>query len=72
MTSRGNHKQYVRCLWCGKQPVSIKRGRLASHVTSGNQKCLGIGQPVEQVVAHQKLREECYDQKNTGTDRRHR
>lgn len=34
----------VRCLWCGRQPVRLKRGRLVSHLTPGGQKCVGIGQ----------------------------
>jgi hypothetical protein len=39
-------RQYVRCPWCGKQPVQVKRGRIVSHVTPGNSRCVGVGQPV--------------------------
>lgn len=46
MTGKGNKKVMVRCRWCGKQPVPVKRGRLASHLTAGGVKCNGIGQPV--------------------------
>ncbi len=48
MVSPNNKKQFLRCFWCGKQPVPVKRGRLSSHVTPGNQKCIGIGQPAAQ------------------------
>lgn len=29
-------------MYCSKE-VAVVRGRLSSHVTAGNQKCLGIG-----------------------------
>ena len=35
----------VRCRWCGKQPVRAKRGRIQEHVTPGNARCVGSGQP---------------------------
>jgi len=57
VTSANNKKAFLRCPWCGKRPVPTKRGRLASHVTAGNIKCIGIGQPVDQVRAWNALRE---------------
>lgn len=47
----------LKCPWCQKKPVPIKNGRLASHVTAGNQKCLGIGQPANKVKALNQLRD---------------
>lgn len=43
MTGNGNKRQLVRCMWCGRQPVPIKRGRIASHLTPGGLKCIAIG-----------------------------
>ncbi len=54
MTSANNKKAYVRCPWCGKQPVPTKRGRVSSHMTAGNQKCIGVGQTVALLQIHQK------------------
>ena len=45
MTSKGNKSSYVRCPWCSRQPVQVKRGRICSHLTPGGIKCVGIGQP---------------------------
>lgn len=44
----GNFRRYVRCRWCSRQPVAIKRGRLVSHLTPGGLKCPGVGQPALQ------------------------
>jgi hypothetical protein len=40
----------IQCPWCSKA-VEHRKGRLSSHVTAGGQKCVGIGQPVEQVAS---------------------
>jgi hypothetical protein len=39
-----NKSQWVRCPWCGKQPVKVKRNRLSSHLNPGGVKCFAIGQ----------------------------
>jgi hypothetical protein len=31
------------CAWCGRDPVPIKRGRIASHLTPGGVKCVAVG-----------------------------
>lgn len=41
-----NKHQMVRCPWCGKQPVHVKRCRLTSHLNPGGVKCFAIGQLV--------------------------
>jgi len=51
MTSKHNAKRFVRCIWCGKQPVPTKRGRIASHLTPGGLKCCGVGQPIPEARA---------------------
>ena len=51
MTGKGNKRESIRCPGCGKQPVPLKRGRIQSHVTPGNRKCLWIGQPSLQAKA---------------------
>lgn len=40
---KADKRQYIRCPWCGKQPVQLKRGRIVGHVTPGNQRCVGSG-----------------------------
>lgn len=37
----------VRCPWCQRQPVRLKRGRLVSHLTPGGVRCVGVGQPMK-------------------------
>ena len=37
-------RKMIRCPWCGKQPVQVKRGRLVSHLNPGGVKCFAIGQ----------------------------
>lgn len=39
-----NLANFARCPWCSKQ-VKLKRGRIQEHVTPGNVRCVGIGQP---------------------------
>lgn len=51
-------RTYLRCFMCGKQPVQVKRGRLVSHVTPGNTRCLAIGMRAEQVAAINKLNDQ--------------
>jgi hypothetical protein len=34
---------YIRCPWCSRQPVQVKRGRLTRHVTPGGMLCIGSG-----------------------------
>jgi len=47
MTGKGNKKQYVRCLLCSRQPVAVKRGHMASHLTPGGVKCHATGVQVK-------------------------
>lgn len=47
----------IKCPWCGKS-APVKKQRLASHLNYGQQKCVGIGQRIEQVIAINKLRQE--------------
>ena len=37
---------YLRCPWCQRERVEVKRGRLASHLSPGGVKCIGIGMDV--------------------------
>lgn len=39
----------IYCPWCMKV-VKHRKGRLVSHLTVGQQKCVGVGQLVEQVA----------------------
>lgn len=50
MAGKGNHKVMVRCPWCQRQPVPVKRGRISSHLTPGGQRCVGQGQPVPTTI----------------------
>lgn len=40
----------LSCPWCGRKPVPIKNDRVAPHVTPGNLKCVGAGQPAAHVT----------------------
>lgn len=44
--SKADKRSYVRCPWCQRQPVQVKRERIVSHLTPGGVKCIGIGQPM--------------------------
>jgi hypothetical protein len=46
MSSKANKRVSVRCPWCGKQPVPLKRGHVQSHLTPGGLKCIAIGMDV--------------------------
>lgn len=32
-----------KCVFCGRDPVPVRKGRIASHLTPGGLKCIGIG-----------------------------
>ena len=32
-----------KCIFCGRDPVPVRNGRVASHLTPGGLKCIGIG-----------------------------
>jgi len=36
-------REYVRCPFCGRQPVLLKRGNLTSHLSPGGVKCSAVG-----------------------------
>ena len=36
----------IYCPWCSKNINISRSNRLGPHVTPGNQKCVGVGQPI--------------------------
>lgn len=32
-----------KCVWCGRDPVPVRNGRIGSHLTPGGLKCVSIG-----------------------------
>lgn len=46
MSRKANNQDkrtYIRCPWCGRQPIQVKRGNLVSHLSPGGVKCIAIG-----------------------------
>lgn len=51
MTGKGNKARHVRCPWCQRQPVQLKRGRIQSHLSPGGVKCVGSGRVYPETLA---------------------
>lgn len=47
-----------KCVWCGRDPVPVRKGRIASHLTPGGLKCIGIGWNSTQARAQRRLIDE--------------
>jgi len=51
----------IKCPWCGRTVGFSKSGNIEPHVQSNKVKCVGVGQPRVQVLAHIELRKEIMD-----------
>lgn len=40
---KADKRVYMRCPWCSRQPVQLKRGRIAGHLSPGGVRCIGGG-----------------------------
>jgi hypothetical protein len=40
----------IKCPWCGRMVGFSKKGTLEPHVQASKVKCVGVGQPKEQVL----------------------
>ena len=47
-----------KCVFCGRDPVPVRKGRIASHLTPGGLKCIGIGWDSTQARAQRRLIDE--------------
>jgi len=53
----------IKCPWCGRVIGFSKSGNIEPHVGPGGVKCVGVGQPRDQVLAQMQLHEECLAEK---------
>jgi hypothetical protein len=53
----------IKCPWCGRIVGFSKKGNIEPHIASTKVKCVGVGQPRDQVLAQIKLHNECITSK---------
>lgn len=56
----------IKCPWCGRKIGFSKSGNIEPHIVSTKIKCVGVGQPKDQVLALIKLKEETLKSKKRG------